>query len=93
MESLMTGLDKVIDLKSAITKRLELLSVDQRDDISSDVLSILDDLVDNTTTLTPLYKIMAQIPDFYFRDCIEISDILVNVGKTIEVLQIINSMA
>jgi adenine C2-methylase RlmN of 23S rRNA A2503 and tRNA A37 len=95
MDALITGLDKLTtdEITAQLEFRLNAMNEEDREDISDSVLEMLDDINDNATALTPLYKIMNFIPDVYFRDSADTGDLIIGIGKTIEVLLLVNRMA
>lgn len=95
MDALITGLDKLTtdEITAQLEFRLNAMTDEDREDIADSVVEMLDDITDNATALTPLYKIMNFIPDVYFRDAADTGELLMGIGKTIEVLLLVNRMA
>jgi len=96
MNSVLYGLDNnaltVDEIKAKMNERLDLLEDDERLEMENDVLEILDSLNDDTFVTTPVYKLMGLLPDVYFLDVHEQTQLLVKIGKTIDNLLILNEV-
>lgn len=96
MNSIILGLDDPSlsedMLREKLESRLELLDEEEKHDLEAEVDQMLDDISDNTSVTSPLYKIMALLPTAYFLDASDTSEILVKLGKTIEVLTILSDL-
>jgi hypothetical protein len=75
-----------------LNERLDLLEDHVRSELETDVSEILDAVTDETFVTTPLYKIMAMLPDVYMIDVSEQNQLLVKLGKTIDNLQLLNEV-
>jgi hypothetical protein len=96
MNSVLYGLDSPTlsadNIKSMLNERLDLLEDHVRSEMETDVSEILDAVSDETFVTTPLYKIMAMLPDVYMIDVSEQNQLLVKLGKTIDNLQLLNEV-
>jgi len=96
MNTIILGLDdpSLSDemIRERLESRLELLDDEEKHDLEAEVDQILDDISDNTSVTSPVYKIMALVPTAYFLDVSDTSDMLVKLGKTIEVLTILSDL-
>jgi hypothetical protein len=86
LSQIMSGLDTCSTLDETILSRVNDLTPDEREELDEDILDILDEICDNTNTITPLYQIMASLPGVYFSDEDDQATLIVKIGKTIEVL-------
>ena len=96
MNSVLYGLDNstlsLDDIKARMNERLDLLEDDERLEMENDVTDILDSVSDDTFITTPIYKVMGLLPDVYFLDVTDQTQLLVKIGKTIDNLLIMNEV-
>jgi hypothetical protein len=96
MNSIILGLDDPSlnedMIREKLEARVELLDDEEKHDLESEVDHILDEMSDSTFVTTPVYKIMALVPTAYFLDASDTSEMLVKLGKTIEVLTILSDL-
>jgi hypothetical protein len=96
MNSIILGLDDPSlnedMIREKLEARLELLDEDEKHDLEAEVDQMLDDISDNTSVTSPLYKMMALVPSAYFLDVSDTSEMLVKLGKTVEILTFLSDI-
>lgn len=91
MENILFGLDDSSTLYKDLQKRVKDLSKEEVAELYDELENIVD-AVDSETTLVPLYKVLAVVPDVYFRNSLSTYDVLVGLGKTLEVLEVLQEV-
>jgi hypothetical protein len=89
MESIMAGLTDIENLdivRDTIETRVNGLTKNQLYLTYEEVDAYVDDMYDSTL-VSPVYKIMAILPDYYFRHYTTLDELFTLIGRTMFVLK------
>jgi hypothetical protein len=80
------------NIRTQLVTRLKDLSEEEKDELSDEVDEMLDAINSDTNATISLYKIMAIVPDVYFRNSDSTVELVQQLACTLEVLEVLQDI-